>query len=402
MRKVSSIPTARCLSKSRVLHIKGKPRPCPTIGVSSSPPCVVEPKEPLSEGAFGYTVIYQPGCVVVKFPRSNGHSSLRREITILRDVPPHPNFANLLFSSNPKDKPLFLGMEFGGTEVRLLIPQDYFIGLRQQLETLLQIAQGLEFLHENNIVHRDLSSSNVFIQDGHVKIGDFGSATKTDKNLSSKRLITASPYRAYEVLCFLNGLYTIFSDSITEFNATNHFRFSASEKIAKDCLEDVFTQFLHGGGIDRVSVKECICTIIQKFAASNPTIDGLITYRPFVNALIRQGDAMIGRCLKYEKETDYPSLSYKLDIWALAQLQREIDAGKLLPTPKDDKDDRDRLLDGSISLLREAEKYPDPLTHPKAYPLNPRLYVKDPNARDTAEKAAIYYLEALTKCRGVL
>ncbi|KAJ7599083.1 kinase-like domain-containing protein, partial [Mycena floridula] len=42
---------------------------------------------------------------------------------------------------------------------------------------LAEIAIGLNHLHSNNIVHRDLKLANIFIkQDGHICIGDFGLA----------------------------------------------------------------------------------------------------------------------------------------------------------------------------------------------------------------------------------
>ncbi|KAJ3430484.1 ankyrin repeat ph and sec7 domain containing protein secg-related [Anaeramoeba flamelloides] len=48
-------------------------------------------------------------------------------------------------------------------------------GKSRILKLILEIAQGMKYLHENEIVHRDLKPSNIFLTKlGHVKIADFG------------------------------------------------------------------------------------------------------------------------------------------------------------------------------------------------------------------------------------
>ena len=36
----------------------------------------------------------------------------------------------------------------------------------------------MQVLYENNIIHRDLKTANIFIHDDELKIGDFGFATE--------------------------------------------------------------------------------------------------------------------------------------------------------------------------------------------------------------------------------
>lgn len=37
-----------------------------------------------------------------------------------------------------------------------------------------QLLEGLQFLHQRNIVHRDIKASNLLMKDGVIKIADFG------------------------------------------------------------------------------------------------------------------------------------------------------------------------------------------------------------------------------------
>ena len=45
-----------------------------------------------------------------------------------------------------------------------------------------QLGAGVQYLHEQGIVHRDLKPANVFIENGLVKIGDYGLAKFISKS----------------------------------------------------------------------------------------------------------------------------------------------------------------------------------------------------------------------------
>lgn len=65
-----------------------------------------------------------------------------------------------------------------------------------------QIVSGVKYLHDNQIIHRDLKLGNLFLNDQlHVKIGDFGLATKIDYDGERKKTLCGTPnYIAPEIL----------------------------------------------------------------------------------------------------------------------------------------------------------------------------------------------------------
>ena len=48
---------------------------------------------------------------------------------------------------------------------------------------ITQLVDGVSALHRYNIIHRDLKPENIFISDSTLKIGDFGSATRSNLQL---------------------------------------------------------------------------------------------------------------------------------------------------------------------------------------------------------------------------
>nr|XP_002731770.1 PREDICTED: serine/threonine-protein kinase PLK2-like isoform X1 [Saccoglossus kowalevskii] len=67
---------------------------------------------------------------------------------------------------------------------------------------LLQIIEGIQYLHSQNVIHRDLKLGNILVSDSmEIKLADFGLATRLEFDGDRKRTICGTPnYIAPEVL----------------------------------------------------------------------------------------------------------------------------------------------------------------------------------------------------------
>ncbi|HEX5362985.1 MAG TPA: protein kinase [Gallionella sp.] len=89
----------------------------------------------------------------------------------------HPNIVTIYDVGKSGDV-AYIAMEFlQGRELRDIMNDGERLPVEQVLEIVAQVALGLAYAHEHEIVHRDVKPSNIMVvRDGHVKITDFGIA----------------------------------------------------------------------------------------------------------------------------------------------------------------------------------------------------------------------------------
>jgi serine/threonine protein kinase len=102
-------------------------------------------------------------------------ASMAREVDTMLLIPPHPNIVALL--GIVMQAPVGIVTEFlaVGSLDALLYKQKRRFALPDQRRLASEIACGVAFLHENNIVHRDLATRNILLsEDLTAKVSDFG------------------------------------------------------------------------------------------------------------------------------------------------------------------------------------------------------------------------------------
>ncbi|KAJ7774878.1 ste11-like protein [Mycena metata] len=107
-------------------------------------------------------------------------TALEREIELLKELQ-HENIVQYLYSSLEDDfLNIFLEYVPGGSVTALL--NNYGAFEEPLVKNFVrQILEGLNYLHERDIIHRDIKGANILVDNkGGVKISDFGISKKVD------------------------------------------------------------------------------------------------------------------------------------------------------------------------------------------------------------------------------
>jgi len=169
----------------------------------------------ISQGAEA--IIYSNGKKVIKhrFPKSYRHPELdkkirqfrtRREAKVLEKL--HPNSPLLIKSC---DKEMKIEMEhLKGKRVKDVLERNKKIAF--------QIGKNIAKMHKHNIIHGDLTTSNMIVHKGKVRFIDYGLSFFSDKNEDKavdlhlmKQALESAHYKVYdEVLAYVMKGYSIY------------------------------------------------------------------------------------------------------------------------------------------------------------------------------------------------
>ncbi|MCP4214767.1 MAG: serine/threonine protein kinase [bacterium] len=91
---------------------------------------------------------------------------------------------------------LYIAMELlEGRDLDQLIKEKPPMELTDKLEIIRQMCLGLHYAHQNDIFHRDVKPANIkILNDGHVKIMDFGLAIMQTSDLTKSDTVIGSPH----------------------------------------------------------------------------------------------------------------------------------------------------------------------------------------------------------------
>ena len=141
------------------------------------------------------------------------------EINLLQELK-HPNIVLYKESFIDENQNLNIVTTFcegGDLYQKIFKSQKTYFQEKEIINALIQLLLGLSYIHDKKIVHRDIKTKNIFIQNEHtLRIGDFGIAkifnsNKNSKNTNLNKMVGTPLYMAPE--CFKqNKKYSYKSD----------------------------------------------------------------------------------------------------------------------------------------------------------------------------------------------
>ncbi|MCL4255313.1 MAG: protein kinase, partial [Anaerolineae bacterium] len=142
----------------------------------------------------------------------NARTALIQEFKTLATLR-HPNIISVLDYGFDDERVPFFTMDW-------LDNADYVVSacqkvpMEQKLDLITQMLQALVYLHRRGIIHRDIKPTNVLVQNGLVKVLDFGLATGDTASQSDESVVGTLQYISPEILrgegaTFVSDLYAV-------------------------------------------------------------------------------------------------------------------------------------------------------------------------------------------------
>lgn len=168
-------------------------------------------EEEISGGAFG--IVYRgklkdgTHVAVKRCRRPLDQSELPSEVALLHSVSHHRNIISLIgVAFNPFDIFIVTELAKEGSLFNYIHEKHQQPTAKDSHKWGMEVAQAMEYLHMNHIIHRDLKSANILVMDGgSVKLCDFGTARELVGTTEQTGMMGTYRWMAPEVMERVDG-----------------------------------------------------------------------------------------------------------------------------------------------------------------------------------------------------
>ncbi|XP_044480260.1 serine/threonine-protein kinase STY46-like isoform X2 [Mangifera indica] len=176
---VKEIPKVEKQEQTRIYHVN-----LPRIDVSEIDASLLKYEYKISSGAYGdlYKGTFYSQDVAIKVLtaehlKENMQREFAQEVYIMRKLR-HKNVVQFIGAcTRPPRMCIVTEFMSGGSMYDLLQKQKGGFKLPSLLRIGIDVSMGMNYLHQNNIIHRDLKAANLLMDEhGVVKVADFGVA----------------------------------------------------------------------------------------------------------------------------------------------------------------------------------------------------------------------------------
>uniref|UniRef100_A0A914DTP9 non-specific serine/threonine protein kinase n=1 Tax=Acrobeloides nanus TaxID=290746 RepID=A0A914DTP9_9BILA len=167
----------------------------------------------VGKGSFGSAILYRrkddDSLVILKEINMHDLTSNERQLALnevaLLSRMDHPHIISY-YDSFEEDGILMIEMEYaeGGTLAQFLARREEYIEETDIMFMFEQMLSAVSYLHDNNVLHRDLKTANIFLtKDNLVKIGDFGISKimGTETRFQGAQTVVGTPYYISPEMC---------------------------------------------------------------------------------------------------------------------------------------------------------------------------------------------------------
>lgn len=138
--------------------------------------------------------------VAVKLPHEDqiDFDKIRQEATLWEQASGHPNVLPIIDADVYDDQVVIVSEYADGGSLADKIAREEKIPLKESVELAVGILSGLDFLHNRQIIHRDIKPQNILLQGNTPRLADFGISRAMQTTMISSTVVGTDAYMSPE------------------------------------------------------------------------------------------------------------------------------------------------------------------------------------------------------------